>query len=432
LILVVVATGVVVVAVNAPSGSGPSGPAGGGTAPAAAPTSPSTHHRLAAIAALLRVRSTAITRHDRASFLSTIDPAARAFRRREARMFANLARVRFAGWSYALGPAGMRVPARRRAHYAAPTWAPAELTLRYRIAGFDAHPTDLRQYPTFVHRSGRWYLASLSDFRSRGKISATDLWDYAPVHVVRRPAVLVLGPRSKLATMTQVADQAEAAIPKVTAVWGPHWARRVVILVPSSQREMALIDADSEDLSQIAALTSAEITSTNGRPAPVGDRVTINPHNWPKLGPVGASVVLAHELTHVASRADTGVQTPKWLSEGFADYVGFRDAGVAVTLAAAELATRVRIGRLPRQLPQDRAFRGSNPSLPVAYEEGWLACRYVAATHGQAALVRFYRAVGRSPRRTSVAVATALRRVLGLTPRAFVVGWRGYVRAQLA
>jgi hypothetical protein len=430
-LLLAVIVAAVVIVVGRPSGSAPDR-LQPGASPSPVAQSGAAQARLAAVRELLRRRSAAVVHHDRAAFLATVDPTAATFRQREATMFANLARVTFASWSYTVGPSSARLGARRRRHYDAPTWAPAEFTLRYRIAGFDTHPTALPQYPTFVSRAGRWYLASLSDFRRRGDISATDLWDYAPVHVIRRHSVLVLGPRSQLGTMVEVAGQVEAAIPQVTAVWGAHWARRVVVLVPSSQREMGRIDADRGDLDQIAALTSSEVSSVNGRPAPVGDRVTINPLNWPKLGRIGAAVVLAHELTHVASRADTGSQTPKWLSEGFADYVGFRDADVAVTVAAAELATDVRAGRLPKRLPSDHAFRGANKALPQVYEASWLACRYIATRYGQPALVRFYRAVGTSRQTTSVAVATALHRVLGLTRRRFVARWRGYVHAQLA
>src|SRR5581483_10125327 len=116
------------------------------------------------------------------------------------------------------------------------------------------------------------------------EVSATDLWDYAPVHVIRRKSVLVLGPASELSTMASVADQAQAAIPKVDAVWGRNWARRVVVLVPSTQHEMARITSDRGNLDQIVALTSSEVSTINGRAAPVGDRVTINPRNWPRLG----------------------------------------------------------------------------------------------------------------------------------------------------
>jgi hypothetical protein len=226
--------------------------------------------------------------------------------------------------------------------------------------------------------------------------------------------------------MASVATLAQAAIPKVDAVWGRGWTRRVVVLVPSTQHEMALIDAASGNLDQIAALTSSEISNVNGRPAPVGDRVTVNPSNWPKLGTLGASIVITHELTHVATRAATGPQTPKWLSEGFADYVGFRNSGVPVTLAGAELATAVRSGHLSHHLPANAAFRGDNTHLSQAYESGWMACRYIADQYGEHKLVRFYRAVNHA------GVAGALHRLFGLTTRRFTARWRGFVQSQLA
>jgi hypothetical protein len=159
--------------------------------------------------------------------------------------------------------------------------------------------------------------------------------------------------------------------------------------------------------------------------------VTVNPRNWSRLGSLGAQIVLTHELTHVATRAETGSQTPKWLSEGFADYVGFLDSGLPPTVAASELDQRVRRGELPSRLPINRAFRGGDPELGVAYEEAWLACRYIAARYGQSTLVRFYRAVGTSQRPSAAAVSHAMRHLLSVSPRQFTRSWRGYIRSQL-
>jgi hypothetical protein len=157
----------------------------------------------------------------------------------------------------------------------------------------------------------------------------------------------------------------------------------------------------------------------------------VNPSTWPALGPLGRLVVLTHELTHVASRADTGSQTPRWLQEGFADYVGFRDTGVAATVVAKELAAQVRAGQLPDRLPANRSFAGSSPGLAASYEQGWLACRLIAARVGQSGLVRFYRQVGTASTNTDQAVSDALRRVLHLSTPEFVAIWRSYITAQL-
>jgi hypothetical protein len=413
-----------------PTATSRTGAVQGERAPSSSVTSGTTD-RAAAIKALLAARAQAIRHHDRAALLATIDPTRHHFAVSQARMLANLQAVPLAGWSYTVGADHHAGASAVAASYPVPTYAPV-VSLHYRVRGFDTTATDLAQYPTFTQRGGRWYLASLTDFARHGDVSATDLWDYGRVDVVRRPDVLVLGPPTMLATMRQLAGDLHATIPRVTSVWGPHWARRVVAQVPQTQRELGAITGDTGDLSQLAALSSAEVSSTAGHPAPVGARISVNPTTWPTLQPLGRLVVLTHELTHVASRPDTGSQTPRWLQEGFADYVGFLGTGVPPAVVAKELAAQVRAGQLPDRLPANRSFDGSSPALATSYEQGWLACRLIAARAGQAGLVRFYRLVGTSTSSSDQAVADALGRVLHLSTREFIAFWRAYITAQLS
>jgi hypothetical protein len=241
----------------------------------------------------------------------------------------------------------------------------------------------------------------------------------------------VLGPPSELATMQAAAGVVEAAIPHVSAVWGTAWSRRAVVQVPSTQKEMAQITDDHGDLRQIAALTSTETSQGSSGPTPVGARITLNPAVWPQLGSLGVTAVLTHELTHVATRKDTGDNTPKWLSEGFADYVGYLRLDLSATEIAPELTERVVAGKVPAGLPTGRQFNGANPNISIAYEGGWMACRYIAAHFGQPRLVRFYKAVGASVFTSPRSANDALRRVLHLSPARFVANWHAYLRAQL-
>jgi hypothetical protein len=434
LILAVLAVSIVVVVVRT-TGSGSHHQYPVGSRPATVETvtrvaKQTRAARIADIRALLHRRSAAIVDHNRAAFLATVDPAETGFWHSQEQMFTNLAQVKFATWSYSIGAGGISDLAELN-HYGAPVWAPAQFALHYRIAGFDQTATDEPQYPTFVRRSGRWYLASLSDLSGRGDVSATDIWDYGQVYVVRRRGVLILGPSNEIGAMTELAGQAQESIQRVSAVWGPDWARRVVVIFPPTQREMALLTADHGDLNNIVAVTSAEVSATPGRPKPKGDRVTINPRNWSQVGPVGAIVTLTHEFTHVATRSVTGSQMPRWLVEGFANYVGFHDSGMEASTVAAELAKAVQAGHLPKQLPTDADFDGSSRDLSQAYEMGWLACRFIAHKYGQPTLVRFYREVGTSRHETTRAVADAMHHLLGLTLSQFTAGWRHYMRVQL-
>ncbi|MYS47969.1 hypothetical protein GTY23_43725, partial [Streptomyces sp. SID5998] len=219
------------------------------------------------------------------------------------------------------------------------------------------------------------------------------------------------------------------AVPAVSRAWGEDWSRRVVVLVPGSlDRMAALLGSTAAGYRGIAAVTTGE---TGGGRAPA-DRVIVNPDAYGVLGPVGKQVVLTHETTHVATRAHTTAATPLWLSEGYADWVGYRGAGRTPDEVAPELQRAVAAGEEPAALPADAdfGFAGDATRLAQAYEGGWLACRMIAAHWGEDRLDAFYRAVGAHQRRAG-AVEDALRTVLDTTLPEFTARWRAYLRAQL-
>jgi hypothetical protein len=386
--------------------------------------------RAAAIRHLLDRRAQAIVRRDRAAFLATVDPSQPRFVAAQRRLFDGMRAVPFASWSYSFDARSALAPNAATRRYRAPTWAPRHFSANYEIKGFDARPDTLAQFPTFVHRPQGWFLASFSDYAATHP-AAVDIWDFGPVSVARAGGVIVLGHPGHAVLLRSVAAEAAAAIPRVTAVWGRDWPRRVVILVPSTQTELARIVDDPEDLSQIAAVASAEVRDCPGAPDPVGDRIAVNPRNWTTLSALGQRIVLTHEETHVASRADTGGCTPTWLVEGLADYAGYLDTGVPVTVVAEELTADVRAGRVPAKLPTDAEFGGANKRLAQAYEGAWLACRMIADRWGQPALLRLYQAVGTSTLPRAAAVDAAMQSVLHLSTAAFVREWRSYLREQL-
>jgi len=386
-----------------------------------------------ALRALIARRERAVLRHDLRSFLATDDPAQPRFRAQQQREFAALAALPLASWSYDID-LGLGLPSSPQTRrYRVPTFAPAQFEIRYAIKGFDDKPTSLAQTPTFVQRGSNWYFASFTDYAKAGNPSSPGIWDFGPLRIVRTGNVLVIGHPQSLSVMREIAGITAAAIPKVTAVWGRRWSRKVVVLVPSTQRELGDIVGDDEDLSQIAALASAEVTTCPAAPNPVGGRIAINPHNWPTLSSLGRRIVLTHELTHVATRADTNSCMPSWLIEGFADYIGYQQTPpLPVRIIDSELAAEVRAGRVPTSLPPNRDFDGTSKRLAQAYEGGFLACRLIASMVGQRGLVRFYIAVGTSHETPVHAMAAAMRSILHLTPAQFTVRWQQFLRAQLS
>ncbi|MGV4985090.1 hypothetical protein ACWC0C_20705 [Streptomyces sp. NPDC001709] len=356
---------------------------------------------------LLDRRSAALLGHDERAYDAT---GART-------EYTRLRALPLASWSY-------RVTAVRRTS----SGATADADLSYRVAGYDKAPVDARRTFTLGRTAaGRWYVTADEPAEKAGQ----QLWDQGPVTAVKGAHSLVLGTGRTAAQLRVYATLADHAVPAVSRAWGTDWTRHVVVLVPRSLRGMAgLLGSPASNYRGIAAVTTGEAGGSGRAPA---DRVVVNPEAYAILGDLGKQVVLTHETTHVATRAHTTAATPLWLSEGYADWIGYLGTGRTPTEVAPELTRAVQDGHAPTALPADKDFGfTSDPAeLARAYEGGWLACRMIADHWGTARLDAFYRAVGAHGKRAG-AVEDALEKVFGTTPGAFTEQWREYVRAQLS
>jgi hypothetical protein len=382
---------------------------------------------------LLQDRARAVLTRDRAAFLATVDPSAAELVARQAATFDALAEVPLGTWAYDLDAGSAAPPDDRldRRYGRGSWWAPS-VALRYALADFDERPVVVDHHLTFVLRQGRWLLGADDDFALQGRATPRAIWDRGPVVAVRGDGVLVLGHPGQRPLLDQVAELAAAAVPRVTAVWGP-WRERVVVLVPDDTQELAGLLDSSADLSRIAAVATAELRGGEGEYDPAGDRVLVNPETFVGLGGTGRQVVLTHEVTHVATRDASGPAVPGWLAEGLADLVGYTGVDLPLSVTAADLAREVRDGRTPAALPVDADFEGGSPRLSQAYQGAWLAVRLLDERHGRPALLRFYRAVGaRRGVPSATAVEDALRAELGTTTAALTAEWRASLQSRLA
>nr|WP_128376147.1 hypothetical protein [Streptomyces cavernae] len=364
---------------------------------------------------LLDRRAAAVLDGDAAAFAATSDASAAGEPAAARAVFANLRHMPLAAWSY-------RLTQLRRSG----TGATADAELGYRVDGYDRAPVRAARTLRLTRTDGRWYVAS--DRPARG--SGQQLWEQGPVRAVHGERSLVLGVGQPRAGLRDYADLADRAVPAVSRAWRGEWSQRVVVLVPKTLAGMAaLLGAPASGYRGIAAVTTGEAGASARSPA---DRIIVNPEAYGLLGDLGRRVVLTHETTHVATRAQTSAATPLWLSEGYADWVGYLGSGRTAAQAAPELRTAVREGRAPERLPADGdfAFAGDAARLARAYEGGWLACTMIAGRWGPDRLAEFYRAVGTHGRREG-AVAAALREVLGTTEERFTAEWREYVGARL-
>ncbi|MEV2233249.1 hypothetical protein AB0H69_32385 [Streptomyces phaeochromogenes] len=366
---------------------------------------------------VLDTRAAAVRDGSEREFVATQAPATLAAGERAAARteFRNLRGVPLADWTYRV--TGLHRSGDR---------ATADAELRYRIEGYDKAPIVTARTLSLARADGRWYVTA----DRPAKDSSQQLWEQGAVMAVRGEHSLVLGVGRPRDALRHYAELADRAVPAVREAWGENWSRRVVVLVPKSLDGMAgLLGAPASGYRGIAAVTTGEAGGSAKAPA---DRIIVNPDAYGVLGAFGRQVVLTHETTHVATRASTSAATPLWLSEGYADWVGYRGTGRTAQQAAPELARAVAEGRVPDALPgdEDFGFGGDAGSLARAYEGGWLACRMIAERWGEVRLGEFYRAVGEREKRAG-AVEAGLEEVLGTSLEEFTGLWRAYVRDRL-
>ncbi|MFJ4090345.1 hypothetical protein ACIPYS_02075 [Kitasatospora sp. NPDC089913] len=270
--------------------------------------------------------------------------------------------------------------------------ATAELTVT--VTGYDERPV--------VHPRRLTLLRTAAGRRIEREEAAggpPPLWDLGPVGAAAGARCLVLGvddvdgaDGAGQAARAAAAAVGDRAVSAVEALWGSAWAGRLLLELPATGEQFARLLADDRPgWSDLAAVT----VSAPGAPlhAPA-DRVLVNPGVFARLSDFGRQVVVTHEAVHVATRADTRAWTPLWLSEGVADWTGYRDSGRSARQIAPELARDVTAGRLPAALPADAALTAGGEGLAQAYEQSWLACDLIARRYGPQRLVALYRAVG--------------------------------------
>ena len=368
--------------------------------------------------ALLARQAAAVQDQDRAAYLETVDPRATAFAPVAARTFDNLQRMGVTSLRFGtpLEDVGALTPERRRA--LGPSAWVADVELTFTLAGPDPQPWTSTLRLVFVERGGRTFVAG--DREGQPSTGPLPLWMTDKVTVVHGEHSLLIGvqSRSRLERFARTTDQ---AVPRVTRAWGEDWARFVVVLVPSTQGQMErVVGVDAESQGAVAA-----VTTSVGRAAPAdASHIVVNPDTFDKIGSLGRLVVLTHETTHVAAHA-TVSSMPVWLSEGFADYVGFHESGLSTAVVAQEFLSEVRRSGPPAALPTAAEFDPQAKGLDQAYESAWTACRYIAYRWGERDLVEFYKAMDGVTTRADEKQAYAS--ALDTTPEEFLAGWRSYV-----
>ena len=420
--------------VSVPGTSGNQSPGPGQPLGAVSPPPQADLTRTDAVADLLDRRASAIRDRDEQAFLATIDPEAdEAFVTSQRRLFDNLAGVPLDEWTYRLNPADALdvtdLPD-EVTDDAAEVWAPG-VDLRYALRGGDVTPTSRAMGYLFARHGDAWYLRSDRALDRLGRRTWRGPWDFGPCLVTATEQGIVLSHPGDEPMVERLTGELDSSVRAVSELWPTSWSERVVLMLPGSPAEMrALVGARDFPVDSVVAVAVADRVDNASREV-AGQRVVLSPTGVRALSLTSLRVVLRHEITHLAARADTVDGSPTWLLEGFADYVGYRDSGITLSEGAPDLMRQVREDGPPRSLPEDRSFRASGPELDQAYQESWSLAKFIAAEYGEDTLIELYRTLAAAGAVSARETDGLLREVLGMDRAALVEGWQDYLRAAL-
>jgi hypothetical protein len=336
-------------------------------------------------------------------------------------------------WSYRLRPDDpvdiAELPTRVTAIPSDELWAPG-VDLRYALRGGDVIPTDRPMGYLFARHGADWYLRSDTALDTLGRRTWRGPWDFAPCVVTSTEHGIVLSHPGNEPMVDRLVRELDQTVLSVSELWPTTWSQRVVLMLPDTPGEMRALVGPDFPVESVVAVAVADRVDNRSRTV-AGQRVVLSPSGVRALSIASLRVVLRHEITHLAARADTVDGAPTWLLEGFADYVGYRDSGVTLAEGAPDLAKRVRQGGPPMSLPEDRAFRSRGPDLDLAYQESWSLARYVADEYGEQTLIDMYRTLAAAGAVSASETDHMLRDVLGGDREALVAGWQSYLRETL-
>ena len=198
--------------------------------------------------------------------------------------------------------------------------------------------------------------------------------------------------------LTRVAREIGPAVEAVVAFWGADWQRDIVVVAAGSAEQFRELTHGPAGWVDIAAAAVADSVDPARRIA-TGQLLVFAP-GASVMSDYALRIVLRHELFHFASRADTALDAPRWLTEGVADFVGRPATPRPGPGSAATLA----------KLPADADFLSSGAAQSLAYDRAWWFARFVADTYGIATLRTLYlRAAGAGHPDPATAVAEVLQ-----------------------
>ncbi|HEX9695580.1 MAG TPA: hypothetical protein VGB64_04630 [Actinomycetota bacterium] len=259
---------------------------------------------------------------------------------------------------------------------------------RIALRGFDATAENEDLYLTVVRAGASWTVYDDAGVEDIGLLSIRHLWDFGEIEMKQSDGILVVHHPAERAAAGPVLTMAQRARATARRGWPLGWTDPIVVMIPSTVGELERILQTTFDLTQFVAFAASSVDRADGYRL-TGHRIFLHWPNFRRYSARFQEQVLAHEFTHLATRAIAGPNITAIFDEGIAQVYG--EGGGETT----QMARRVRARTLPGALVPDWYFTaGPRDDIFLAYEEAASFIAYLNGRFGRDAGARAYRALG--------------------------------------
>ena len=327
---------------------------------------------------ILNQRARAVREDDLDLFLRRVDHSDKALMARQRRYFRNLVQLPLARLRFRVMDEewpGLATPKRWGAEVHVP-----RVRQVTQLEEYDAVPVERIIGLAFSFRKGRARI--VSDRTAAGKMlyeGTPAPWDLTPVTIREEPGVLGVFDAETSASADVVTSAVRDGIAEISRALPFSWSGRVVVYSVENRRVLAsFTDVPGGNLEHLGALTFPTYAESGGQVA--STRMLVLPSSV-DAGQPFLGRITRHELSHIAVGVrDDGA--PAWVSEGLAEYLGAREIPLRDRIIATSALDRARVE--VTSMPVSKEF--NNTDQEWHYALSWMACDYIAATHGEARL----------------------------------------------
>jgi hypothetical protein len=364
---------------------------------------------------LLAARATAVLHHDEPTFLATVDRGDDSLVTQQRSMYRNMIQLPLASLRYTMDTSSLLVPAQLSGND--PVLRPL-LVEHARITGTMTAPVSNEVDETFVRRNGHWLVGADVKPGVDDSVETAQERPWYGVPIVARTdgRLTVMVDRSRSSSLGTLLHEVSDDIDVDASLLGVP-ARHAILVDATSNGASLSFNSLSKEQAGAVTFGLAHTNATGDQYLGLaGLAIKINPHDVGQLAT--STPLLRHELTHFLLHEYSGT-SPKWLSEGIANWVEFYPDDYPALRLTGDLYGRVMSA--DRELPTLGIF---NYTPDVNYQIAQAAVAWLVSHYGMPRLLSLMKAYRADYQGVNVDALTPrlLRRVYGLSQQQVVSG----------